>query len=92
MTEPNTGKCFSTYFPLHYQTSENTFPEFTFLEFTFLGIHFPKGNYFPANKWGLSSFDFSQFSYLTLFFYYFILNSYADIVFLYIEIDFTDVS
>jgi len=48
MTQPNTGKCFPTYFSLHYQTSENTFPEFTFP-----GIHFPKGNYFPANKQGL---------------------------------------
>jgi hypothetical protein len=48
MTKPNTGKCFPTYFSLHYQTSENTFPEFTFP-----GIHFPKENYFPANKRGL---------------------------------------
>jgi hypothetical protein len=49
MTQSNTGKCFPTYFPLYYQTSENTFPEFTFP-----GIHFPKENYFLANKWGLS--------------------------------------
>jgi len=35
------------YFSLHYQISENTFPEFTFP-----GIHFPKKNYFPVNKRG----------------------------------------
>jgi len=46
--------CFPTYFPLHYQTSENTFPEFTFPR-----IHFPKRNYFPANKRGLTTFFFS---------------------------------
>jgi len=45
MTQSNTGKCFPTYFSLHYQTSKNTF-----LEFTFPGIYFPKENYFPANK------------------------------------------
>jgi hypothetical protein len=33
---------------------ETTFPEFIFLEFTFPGIHFPKRNYFPANKQGLN--------------------------------------
>jgi hypothetical protein len=49
MTQPNTGKCFPTYFSLHYQTSENTFPEFTFP-----GIHFSKKNYFSANKRGLN--------------------------------------
>jgi len=52
MTQPNTGKYFPTYFSSHYQTSENTFPEFTFSKIHFFQNSLSKKNYFPANKRG----------------------------------------
>jgi hypothetical protein len=60
LEKKNINKLFTAHFPQHNQTLESVF-QLIFHYTTkhrkiihFPGIHFPKKNYFPVNKWGLS--------------------------------------